>query len=95
MKITENLMEYLEDLSKLKLSEKEKNEAKNELTELLNYMEHLSQVDTSSVENKRELLERNNCFREDVVTGEDRRSEILKNAPDAKGDYFRVLKAVE
>ncbi len=94
MKITETLVDYLENLSKLKLSQTEKKEVRKDLTDLLDYMEILERVDVDELENE-PATRKNNCFREDIITEEDMRSEILKNAPDSKGDYFRVFKAVE
>ena len=36
-----------------------------------------------------------NCFREDVVTNSDDHENLLANAPESKGQYIKVLKAVE
>ncbi len=49
MKIDDKLIAYLEDLSRLSLSENEKSCLSKDLEEILNYMARLSELDTGGV----------------------------------------------
>lgn len=95
MNITDSLIDYIGDLSRLELGEEEKQRAKKDLTDILNYMDKLNEIDTKGMKEMSHPFENKNCFREDNVTNNDRRNEVLQNAPDSKGDYFKVHKTVE
>jgi len=95
MKIDDKLIDYIATLSQLQLSESEKQLYEQDLTNILNHMEKLNELDTDNVPEMTHPIKMSNVFRDDVVTNEDRRSEMLRNAPDSKGDYFKVLKTVE
>ncbi|MGN0710613.1 MAG: Asp-tRNA(Asn)/Glu-tRNA(Gln) amidotransferase subunit GatC [Anaerovoracaceae bacterium] len=95
MVITDSLIDYIGQLSRLELSQEEKSEAKANLTDILNYMDKLNEIDTKGMDEMSHPFKNNNCFREDSVSNEDRRGEVLMNAPRSKGDYFKVHKVVE
>ncbi len=95
MKITDELIDYIGELSRLELTAGEKEEAKKDLTNILDYMEKLNELDTTGVREMTHPFDDVNRFRrEDVVNG-DLRAEMLQNAPASKGDYFKVFKTVE
>ncbi|WP_312353304.1 Asp-tRNA(Asn)/Glu-tRNA(Gln) amidotransferase subunit GatC [Aminipila sp.] len=95
MIITDSLIDYISDLSRLELEEDEKQQAKKDLTDILNYMDKLNELDTKDMSEMSHPFDNHNCFREDQITNGDRREEVLLNAPESKGDYFRVHKTVE
>ncbi len=95
MKITDELIDYIGELSRLELSAEEKEGAKKDLTDILNYMEKLNELSTKGEKEMTHPFDAANCFRDDNTLNEDQRSEMLKNAPDAKDDYFKVFKTVE
>ena len=95
MKITDDLIDYIGELSRLKLSNDEKEGAKKDLTDILNYMDKLNELDTTGAKEMTHPFDEANRFRTDQVLNGDRRSEMLQNAPDARGDYFKVFKTVE
>lgn len=95
MKITDELIEYIGELSRLELSDDEKEARKKDLTDILDYMDKLEELNTEGVPEMTHPFDEVNRFREDVVTNEDRREEMLANAPDKKGDFFKVFKTVE
>ena len=95
MKITNELIDYIGELSRLELSAEEKEDAKKDLTDILNYMDKLNELDTTGLKEMTHPFDESNRFRADEVLNEDQRSTMLKNAPDAKGDYFKVFKTVE
>jgi len=82
-------------LAKLELSEEEKEKAKDDMGKMLDYIDMLNQLDTSSVEPMSHIFPVNNVFREDVVVNGDDRENILSNAPEEKDGAFVVPKTVE
>jgi aspartyl-tRNA(Asn)/glutamyl-tRNA(Gln) amidotransferase subunit C len=95
MKIDDDLIEYLAELSRLELGDAEKASLAGDLTDILGYVDKLSELDTEGAPELTHPFESVNRFRDDEVTNRDRREEMLANAPDRKGDYFKVFKTVE
>ena len=65
------------------------------MANMLDYIDTLNELDTSGVEPMSHVFPVNNVFREDVVTNEDDRDEILANAPEAKDGAFVVPKTFD
>lgn len=93
--ISDETIEYVGILAKLELSEEEKEQAKKDMANMLDYIDTLNELDTSGVEPMSHVFPVNNVFREDVVTNEDDREEILTNAPEAKDGAFVVPKTFD
>lgn len=93
--ISDETIEYVGILAKLELSEEEKEQAKKDMENMLDYIDTLNELDTSGVEPMSHVFPVNNVFREDVVTNEDDREEILANAPEAKDGAFVVPKTFD
>ena len=93
--ISDETIEYVGILAKLELSEEEKEQAKKDMGDMLDYIDKLNELDTSSVEPMSHVFPVNNVFREDVVVNGDDRENILKNAPEEKDGSFAVPKTVD
>lgn len=93
--ITDETIEYVGILAKLELSEEEKEQAKKDMTNMLDYIDRLNELDTEGVEPLSHVFPVNNVFREDIITNEDDRENILLNAPEQKNGSFHVPKTVE
>ncbi len=93
--ISNETMEYVGILAKLELSGAEREQAKEDMGKMLNYIDKLSELDTSAVEPMSHVFDLQNVFREDVVTNGDMREEILKNAPGEKDGMFTVPSTLE
>ena len=93
--ISDETIEYVGILAKLELSEEEKEQAKKDMANMLDYIDTLNELDTSGVEPMSHVFPVNNVFREDVVTNKDDREEILANAPEAKDGAFVVPKTFD
>ena len=93
--ISDETIEYVGILAKLELSEEEKEQAKKDMANMLDYIDTLNELDTSGVEPMSHVFPVNNVFREDVVTNGDDREEILANAPEAKEGAFVVPKTLD
>ena len=95
MKINEELIDYISDLSRLSLSEEQKSKAGEDLSDILDYVEKLNELDTAGMPEMSHPFDEVNCFREDIVTNSDDRDNLLSNAPDRRASYYKVLKTVE
>ena len=66
----------------------------NEIEKMIGYVNILSEVDTSGVESMVQPMVYENVLREDVVTSGNEREELMVNAPQVEGDYFRVPRSI-
>ena len=90
--IDDETIEYVGILAKLSLSDEEKEKAKSDMGKMLDYIDKLSELDTSDVEPMSHTFDLNNVFREDVVTNEDDSENMLSNAPEEKDSMYMVPK---
>ena len=65
--ISDETIEYVGILAKLELSPEEKEAARKDMAEMLDYIDMLNNLDTSGVEPMSHIFPVNNVFREDVV----------------------------
>ena len=75
-------------------TDEEKEKAKKDMEEMLDYIDKLNELDTSDVEPMSHVFPVNNVFREDVVTNGDGTKQTLANAPEKKDDSFVVPKTI-
>lgn len=90
--ITDETIEYVGILAKLELSEEEKEQAKKDMTNMLDYIDMLNELDTDGVEPMSHVFPVHNVFREDVVANGDDREHMVANAPAKKDGSFMVPK---
>ena len=95
MQITKELVQYVAELSRIKLSEQDAENMQNDLGAIVNYMEILNQLDTDSVEPLSHIFNITNVMRDDKVVESYGRAEILKNAPERTDETVVVPKTVE
>ena len=95
MVIDDKLIQYLEDLSRLRLTEEEKEKSKEELGKILNYVDMLNELDTTGVEEMSHPFSFTNNFREDEAVNTENREALLANAPEQKDGCFKVPQTVE
>ena len=93
--ITDETIDYVGILAKLKLNEEDKVQAKADMQKMLDYIDKLDELDTTGVEPMSHVFAVNNVFREDVVVNGDDRDNMLANAPEKKEGQYKVPKTVE
>jgi len=86
---------YIAALARLRFSEEEEHHLAEQMSEILDYMDKLNELDTTDVPPMSHVLDLYNVFREDAVRQRITPEEALHNAPDADRDYFRVPKVIE
>ena len=94
MDINNALISKLEHLSKLELSDEEREIIKKDLGNILDMINKIQEVDTSGIEPLQYVNEVHNAFREDVAENEISSEEGLKNAPEINGPYVSVPKVI-
>ena len=94
-KITEEMVDYVSILSRLKLPQEEKERMTGELEQILVYMDVLDGLDTSGVEPMSHVFPLKNVLRSDEVVPSGDRAELLANAPVPDEEAFLVPKTVE
>ena len=92
--ISDETIEYVGILAKLELSPEEKEQAKKDMGNMLDYIDMLNELDTEGVEPLSHIFGDQNVFREDVVTNGDNKEAMLANAPKAKEGQYQVPKTI-
>lgn len=95
MVIDKETVEKVANLARLELSESEKQELIHDMSEILDFMAKLNEIDTSGVEPLVYMTDEVNVCREDVVKHEITTEESLKNSPKHTDEYFLVAKVIE
>ncbi|MGN0369290.1 MAG: Asp-tRNA(Asn)/Glu-tRNA(Gln) amidotransferase subunit GatC [Butyrivibrio sp.] len=93
--ISDETIEYVGILAKLELSDEDKENAKKDMAEMLDYIDKLGELDTTGVEPMSHVFPVSNVMRDDVVTNGDGSEATLKNAPERNDSGFVVPKTVE
>ena len=94
MKITNEMVDYVSELSRLRLDEQSKEKMRGELQQIIAYMDVLNTLDTTGVEPMSHVFPVKNVLREDEVKPSSPRQALLANAPAPDEAAFLVPKAV-
>ena len=95
MKISKEEVEHVAVLARLTFSETEIERFVDQLNNILDYMDQLGKLETSSVEPTFHAVTRKNVFREDRALPSSPQDLALSNAPDGDRGFFRVPKIIE
>lgn len=93
--ITDETIDYVSILAKLKLDDAGRERAKADMQQMLDYVDRLNDLDTSNVEPMSHIFPLKNVFREDVVTNGDGRADMLANAREKEDDQYVVPITIE
>jgi aspartyl-tRNA(Asn)/glutamyl-tRNA(Gln) amidotransferase subunit C len=88
-------VDKLAHLSRLHFNETEKVEIKNDLQQMIGFVEKINELDLDGVEPLLHISEEINVLREDEVKGSISRSAALKNAPGHDEQFFKVPKVIK
>jgi aspartyl-tRNA(Asn)/glutamyl-tRNA(Gln) amidotransferase subunit C len=94
MALTRENVEKIAALSRLKFKEEEIETFRNQLNNILAYVDKLAEVNTDDVEPVFHAFEAKNVFREDIVKPSLSNELAVKNAPNAEEGAFIVPKVV-
>ncbi len=95
MAISKEEVKHIALLSRLALSEMEIEKFTHDLSEILEYSQKISELDTSDVPPTSHAIAFSNIYREDEVKPSLSNEEALANAPDKEGSYFKVPRVID
>jgi aspartyl-tRNA(Asn)/glutamyl-tRNA(Gln) amidotransferase subunit C len=95
MKITEEIVDHIAHLARLKFEGEAKDEIQQDMERIITFMDKLSEVETDNVEPLIFMSEEINVLREDIAETTITQQEALKNAPKKDSDYFRIPKVLD
>jgi aspartyl-tRNA(Asn)/glutamyl-tRNA(Gln) amidotransferase subunit C len=95
MNITDETVDHIAHLSRLRFEGAAKEEIKSDLEKILGFMGKLSELDTEGIEPLVFMSDEINVLREDVAEVTVTQKEALSNAPKKDSDYFRIPKVLD
>ena len=95
MKITEEMVDHISRLSRLRLPAEEKTAMAAELERIVAYMDVLGALDTTDVEPLSHCFPLKNVLRPDEVAPSFEREALLAGAPAGDGETFLVPRTGE
>jgi aspartyl-tRNA(Asn)/glutamyl-tRNA(Gln) amidotransferase subunit C len=96
MNIDNELLSKLETLSSLQIEESKRESIVNQLSEIVNFVENLNELDLGSYEATFTTVEGGTPFREDISKSDESTIKtIIKYAPKTQDGFFIVPKIIE
>ncbi|MTI29222.1 Asp-tRNA(Asn)/Glu-tRNA(Gln) amidotransferase subunit GatC [Xanthovirga aplysinae] len=95
MKIDSQTLRRIAHLARLDFEEKAEKEMISSLSEILDWVEKLNELDTEGVEPLTNMAQEVNMLREDKARPSLSHERGLRNAPKKDSNYFRVPKVLE
>ncbi|MGH7948928.1 MAG: Asp-tRNA(Asn)/Glu-tRNA(Gln) amidotransferase subunit GatC [Candidatus Binataceae bacterium] len=94
-KITLEQVRHVARLARLALTPADEERMRNDMAEMLGYVEKLNELESASVPPTAQVGESGTPMRDDAVTCEPRAEEMLANAPARERGYFKVPKIID
>ena len=96
MQVDDALLTKLEKLSFLKTSQDKREEVISQLSEIVSFVDNLSELNTDDVDDSFAMSNIGTHTREDIPSCDKNINEdILKNAPQSDDNFFIVQKIIE
>ena len=95
MKISHQEVLHIARLARLGLTEEDVERLTEQLSDILENFEILQQVDTSDIPPTAQSIALQNVVSDDEVAPSLPQSQVLANAPQKEGDFFRVRAVLE
>lgn len=90
MALSHETVRSIAELAKLQLTDTEVELYSKQLSAILEYFEHLQQVDTSHIEATASVLPLKSVMRDDIIGDPLPPEDVIANAPDSEENQFRV-----
>ena len=95
MGIDEETVDHVALLARLKLSDSERKNMREQMSAILEHINAISHADTSQVPATAHILPVQNVMREDDSETYSEHQELLANAPSSEDEYIRVRAVLE
>jgi aspartyl-tRNA(Asn)/glutamyl-tRNA(Gln) amidotransferase subunit C len=94
MAITKKDVEYIANLSRLEITEEEKDQYAKQLSDILEHVNRLQALDTENIEPTYYAIDMKNVSREDVVRPSLDKKDVFAAAPSIENNGFKVPKII-
>ena len=94
MKLDENMVNRIAELSKLEFDSDEKKAILKDMNKMLEFIDQLNEIDTDNIEPLIHMTEDVNVLRADDAFVSISQEEALKNAPSKDSTYFKIPKVL-
>lgn len=88
-------VKYVAQLAKIELTEEQTAKFQRQFQDILGYVEKLKKLNTDSVLPLSHAVSLENVFRDDKAKSSLDITDVLKNAPQKKGSFFKVPKVIK
>jgi len=95
MLIDKDKIKHTAKLARISLEEKQIDSLSKDLSNIFNFIEKLSNINTDKVNPLTSILDQGLRTREDKVTDGEIRDKILENSPSKNEEFFIVPKVIE
>lgn len=95
MTLTTEQVEAIANLARLELSAEEKERMSQQLSEILDYVNRLQELDTGGIPPTSSVLPPRSVLRQDEARPGLERETLLRNAPETEAGQFRVPAVLE
>ncbi|MFC1708892.1 Asp-tRNA(Asn)/Glu-tRNA(Gln) amidotransferase subunit GatC [Candidatus Omnitrophota bacterium] len=95
MNISKQTIEYVANLARISLTDKEIEKFSHQLDSILCYIDQLKELDVTTVPFTAHVLPIKNVKRQDKPQTSFKVKDVLNNAPQKEGNFFKVPKVIE
>ncbi len=95
MRLTREEVLHIAHLARIELKEEEVEKFREQLSEILTFVEKLNELNTEGIDPKFQVIPAENVLREDIPGMSLPREKVFMNAPETDGEYFVVPKVVK
>jgi aspartyl-tRNA(Asn)/glutamyl-tRNA(Gln) amidotransferase subunit C len=95
LKLSSKEVEYVARLARLEITDQETEKFTAQLNDILGYIDKLNELNTDGVEPMTHAIAVTNAFRDDKIIDSIGTEKALANAPDGRGEFFRVPKVID
>ncbi|HET9812418.1 MAG TPA: Asp-tRNA(Asn)/Glu-tRNA(Gln) amidotransferase subunit GatC [Sphingomicrobium sp.] len=95
MSVSPEQVRHIARLARIAMTDDEIARLAPELNNILGWIEQLGEVNTDGVDPLTAVIDQELRLRDDEVTVDDIRGDVLANAPDAQHGFFAVPKVIE
>ncbi len=95
MQLSRDVVDHVAMLARLGLTEEERERMREQLSSILEHVGLIQELDTEAIPPTAQVIALQNVWREDEVRPSLPVEEVLKNAPDAEDNMFKVNAVLE
>jgi len=95
MALSREEVRHVAQLARLDFSDEEEKRMAEEMSQILDYVEKLDELDTSGVPPMSHVLDVTNVFRADEVKARIDQEQALEPAPESDDGYFQVPQVID